>query len=451
MREAWALALAIISVLAAVSGVAGIGFVLAQTSSIGGQAAGQAGQPQPSSGDPAVDAHRAQLQSELDALEKEINSQQDLLTSQQRQSVSLERDIAILDTKIKSAQLAIRATTIQIEQLGTQITTKTETIGALTNKLGREKQSLGQIVRATNELDSRSLPEVALADKNISDFFLDLDSFAAVEQSLKNSYDIVVGTRQQTEVEKSNLEDRQQQAIDLKHLEMVQKASIAADQAQKNKILTESRGQEKVYQQIIASKKQSAAEIRAELFELRGSAPIPFGKAYQYALAVKQKTGIRPAFLLGIIAEESNLGQNVGTGNWNDDMHPTRDRPIFAQLTAALGLDPNKMLVSKKAWYGWGGAMGPAQFIPSTWVLYTDRVASLTSHHPPNPWDPQDAFMASGLLLADSGGVGNERVAALCYLAGCKNARKPAYAFYANDVLGLAAKYQDLIDVLQQN
>ncbi|HEY4486534.1 MAG TPA: hypothetical protein VJB70_02275, partial [Candidatus Paceibacterota bacterium] len=110
---------------------------------------------------------------------------------------------------------------------------------------------------------------------------------------------------------------------------------------------------------------------------------------------------------------------------------------------------------SKKPWYGWGGAMGPAQFIPSTWVLYEDKIAKLTGHNPPNPWDPYDAFMASALLLKENGaakgGYAAERLAALRYLAGWKNATKPAYAFYGDDVMTLAEKYQNLITILAAN
>lgn len=96
--------------------------------------------------------------------------------------------------------------------------------------------------------------------------------------------------------------------------------------------------------------------------------------------------------------------------------------------------------------------MGPAQFIPSTWEGFADRIASLTGHNPPNPWDPEDAFMAAAMYLADNGADGRtyatERRAALCYLAGCANAKKSAYAFYGDDVMELAAKYQSQIDIL---
>jgi len=52
---------------------------------------------------------------------------------------------------------------------------------------------------------------------------------------------------------------------------------------------------------------------------------------------------------------------------------------------------------------------------------------------------------------AAKGGYTNERLAALRYFAGWKNATKSAYAFYGDEVMALAAKYQKLIDILQAN
>ena len=175
---------------------------------------------------------------------------------------------------------------------------------------------------------------------------------------------------------------------------------------------------------------------------------------------------MRPAFLLGVIAEESNLGENVGTGNWKTDLYECyqsigyytsaeKQKAAFLKLTADLGLNPDTLPVSRKPWYGCGGAMGPAQFMPTTWALYVDRIAKATGHNPPSPWDNGDAFMASAILLmdngADKGTAYSERLAALRYLAGWKNAEKPAYSFYGDDVMALSAKYQKLIDILQSS
>jgi len=206
---------------------------------------------------------------------------------------------------------------------------------------------------------------------------------------------------------------------------------------------------------------------------LRGSDAISFGDAVEFSTRAYKETGIRPAFLLGILSEETNLGANLGSGNWKVDSHPTRDKPIFKIITDTLGLDPDKMPVSKKPWYGYGGAMGPAQFIPSTWVFYggyaesskgagdwtyyksKDKVRKLTGKNSPsNPWDPEDAIMAAAVLLRDNGGAKGgynaEWLAAQRYFAGWKNAENPSYAFYGNEVMELTAKYQKQIDILSR-
>ena len=52
---------------------------------------------------------------------------------------------------------------------------------------------------------------------------------------------------------------------------------------------------------------------------------------------------------------------------------------------------------------------------------------------------------------ADKGTLVAERLAALRYLAGWTNATKKAYAFYGDDVMELAAKYQKQIDILNNS
>ncbi|MDP3726007.1 MAG: lytic murein transglycosylase [bacterium] len=398
---------------------------------------------------------RAQLEEDLGGLEKRIVEQQTILQEKQRESVSLERDIAILDAKIQSAELSIRARDLTIKQLGADIGNKTEIIGNLRDKLTREKESLAQLLRKTREIDSFSLAEVILANKNISDFFVDVDSFNAIQAALSDSFEEIAATKNKTQEEKTALEEKRQEEQELRSIQELQKRRIEEDKGQKREILKISKGTETIYKNIIASIEKDATAIRTELFVLQGTDAIPFERALELANTASQKTGVRPALILGVIAEESNLGANVGKGNWRTDMKKPRDTEPFLDITRRLGLNPDSMPVSKKPGYGWGGAMGPAQFIPSTWILYEARIAKLTGHNPPNPWDPYDAFIASALLMkdngADKGTYAAERLAALRYFAGWVNATKRAYAFYGDDVMVLAEKYQKQIDILQRN
>ena len=397
-------------------------------------------------------SRRTQLEAELSNIEKDIEAQRKILVEKQREGVSLERDIAILDAEISKAKLSIKARTIAVKNLEEDIGQKSRTIGTLSDKIDREIASLAQLLRKTDEIDSSSLIEVILTNGSISEFFADVDAFESIKSNLNDSIGAVKADKEETEREKKDLEEKKAEEVALRQIQELEQKRLVQKEVEKQKILKATKGKEKEYQAVLKSKEKSAASIRSELFTLQGSKAIPFEKALELANRVLAKTGVRPAFLLGIIAEESNLGQNVGTGNWKADMKAPRDTEPFLKITAALGLDPDKMPVSKKAWYGYGGAMGPAQFIPSTWVGFQDRIASLTGHNPPNPWEPEDAFMAAGIYLSDNGASTkipkDERYAALCYLAGCKNAKKSSYAFYGDDVMELATKYQRQIDIL---
>ena len=402
-----------------------------------------------------VEERRAQLEKELKHLEAQIQEQQDILNTRAQESVTLERDIAILNATIEKARLSIRARSLEIERLSKESGEKQVVIEKLGTKIDREKESIGELIRKADKADSFSLPEIVLGGRNFSEFFQDIEEYQVIKRALRDSYTELATDKKETEVEREALDIRRTDEVQLRRLQELEKKKIEAQEAEKKRILKISKGIEAEYQKIIKIKQLSTAQIRAELFTLRGSATIPFGRALEYANTAGKKTGVRPALILGVIAEESNLGENVGTGNWRVDMKVPRDTEPFLDITRRLGLDPDNMPVSKKPWYGYGGAMGPAQFIPSTWVLYEERIAKATGHNPPNPWDPFDAFMAAALLLMDNGADKNtpaaERLAALRYFAGWQNANKKAYAFYGDDVMELAEKYQRQIDILSQN
>jgi len=394
---------------------------------------------------------RAALQAQLDEIEKEIAQNQVQLSEQQKQRTSYERDVSILDSKIQQAQLEIRQRDLTIRQLKSNINDKEKGISSLDNKVAAGQESIAQMLRETRQIDDLSLVEVALGG-SLSDLMQEVDDFGTVQQALGTSFTQMAAARADLSDRKKALEGQQQEEQDLLQIQVLQNNSLKQTEKQKQDLVTAARGQESVYQQIIASKQKTAADIRTRLFGLRDSTAIPFGTAYQYAKEASARTGVRPAVILGILREETNLGANIGTGNWRLDMNPTRDQPVFQQLMAELGFDPDQMPVSRKPSYGWGGAMGPGQFIPSTWVLYKDRIAAATGDTPPNPYSARDAIFATALLMgdngADSGTRAAERKAALKYFAG-GNWSKSAYAFYGDDVMSFADDFQADIDVLE--
>jgi len=405
----------------------------------------------------AAKERKEELQKQLDNLDSQIGALDSIIQQKRTESASLERDIAIFDAKIKKAKLEIQRRDAEIAKTKTGISQKSEQIITLSDKSEKKKDSLAELIRKNNEMDSTGLAEIILGYQKMSDFFVTGDTLEPIHRLIQDTLDEIKTTKKQTEKEKDDLAEYQAEQIQLKAAQERERKKLAANEAEKKNILKITQVVEKGYQAIMALKQKDAATIRSQLFLLSGSPSISFEKAVEYANLVWNKLKVRPAFLLGVIREESNLGANVGKGNWKEDLaHPNcaKQRVAFTQITSELGLDPDLLPVSKKVWYGYcGGAMGPAQFMPTTWLLYKKGISNITGNNPPNPWDPKDAFVASGLLLKDNGaaagGYAAERKAALKYLAG-GNWNKPAYAFYGNDVMEFAADYQEQIDIINK-
>ena len=415
-----------------------------------------------------VDEKEARLRAELAATEKEILIWQAELRTKQGQSASFARDVAILNAKIKEAQATIKAGQLKIEQLSKEIDLKRGNIEALDAKIGRGKESLAQLIRRTNETESFSLVETVLSQEELSEFLVDLDTFDSVNRSLHSSFVEIREAKAQLEIEKQELGVKINKETDIKVATEAERRRVEANEAEQKRLLALSRSEERSYEQVIIDREKKAAGIRAALFSLRDTAAIPFGTALEYARLVESKTGVRAAFLLGILTQESNLGQNIGqcfvknttngdgvgknTGRFfSGVMHPTRDVPVFLALAGRLGFDATTQPVSCPQPGGYGGAMGPSQFIPSTWVMYESRLASLVGGGVPNPWEPRHAFFASGLFLADlgagGGGYSAEREAAARYYAGGGWATRGLG--YADSVLGHARRIQEtMIDPL---
>ncbi len=405
-------------------------------------------------------------QIELDQLNNQLAQLNSQLVDQQKHTGTLKGDITVLTTQIQALKTKVKSRALAIAQLKVSITEKSSKIKSLTDKIDREHQSLAQLLRNTNEFDDQDIISLMLSNESISAFYGDLESYASIKQAVKVSVDNIKGIKIETETEKKSLVTKQNAEVDAKmELEAAQK-KVSKSENDKKQLLAISKQKENSYALLVAEKKAKADKIRSALFSLAGiSTKIEFGTALAYANEAKQKFGIDPAFLLAVLTQESNLGSNVGrcylsdTSSgyginratqkiWTNLMKPTRDLLPFLSITSRLGLDPLNTSVSCPiaGIAGYGGAMGPAQFIPSTWVLFEERLKN-TLGYEANPWAPRDAFIASAMYLTDLGAVGDSaskqnRAACRYYGSGGSSCS------YSRSVARLKSTIQDNIDLL---
>ncbi|MDH5442585.1 MAG: lytic murein transglycosylase [Candidatus Nomurabacteria bacterium] len=416
-------------------------------------------------------SRRAKLEAELAQLEAEIAQQEITLAVQKANSHSIQGEVDILASEIKAKRSQIQKKNSLINELSRDIGFKQQTISELHAKEGRQKDSLAQLIRKKYEVDGYSVLEFLLSGQEVSEFLVTADDFTSVNRALKESFDEIRDIRGLTEIEKKQLEERQTREADLKNSIEADKRKVEKKEDEQEYLLQQSQAKEKTFEQILAEREAAASKIRAQLFELVGipDGGIPFGEAYQLAKEVSAVAGIDPAFLLAIATQETGIGKNVGTCNrtgdsrhWDDimpgpgDNSWRDDQTIFLRIVSELGLDPNNTPLSCPFGSGWGGAMGPMQFIPATWDMFDERIEKALGVKVANPWNPRHAFMASSMYLADLGATRqtftSEREAACKYYSGrgCSDP-KVKNLFYGNSVMAHKKTIQTKIDIIEGN
>ena len=415
-----------------------------------------------------------ECQALLEEYEKEISQHQGNIFKSQQEQKTLNNTIYVLRQKVSKLELEIKQSNVIIGDLEYQIGDTQKSIVKTSQNIEGTKQRLAQVLRELYEQDQISSLEVLLAGNEISDFFEDI---VALEELLARNQEIlqeIRGLKTDLEEQEIDLGEEKTDWEKMKQIQILQKQENQQIKQNQEWILRETKGEEAEYQKLLAETRAQAQKIRERIFDLIGVPDAPtFGQALEIAKYVENITGVRPALLLAVLTQESNIGRNVGqcylknrqtgagiganTGRTIQRvMKPMGlsgrkgDIDDFFAVCKELGRDPYNTLVSCPMSFGYGGAMGPAQFIPTTWAHYKNRVQSITGK-PADPWDIQDAFLAAGVLLKDAGAAKQtynaEWRAAMVYFSGGTN---PKYSFYGNSVMAITEQYEQDIAALEK-
>ncbi len=402
------------------------------------------------------DEERKVLESQLVDLENQISQYETTIKQYKSQGTNLQSEIKRLENQIAKLNLQIKAVNLTLTKLDQEINSTKAQITETENNITLNKKNLAQLLQALYENDKRGLIEVLLKNPQLSDFFNDLNNLLTIQDNLRVVIDQIIEARQKLIDQKETLALERLDVAATKSYQDVQKSSIQKTQAEKSSLLKVTKGKESEYQKLLAETKKTAAEIRKQIFKMLGGGELEFGDAYKLAKFAEQATGVRAALILAVLDRESALGKNVGGCDYKTAMHPTRDIPIFLEIVEKLvlmsNLESGLLKVScPNADGAYGGAMGPAQFIPSTWKPYENRIAEITGNKPPSPWSNADAFVATALYLKDAGAgpgasLAKEREAAARYYAGSRWSR---YLWtYGARVIAQAQKFEEDIAIL---
>lgn len=422
----------------------------------------------PTSGDvyAAVDnaETRKQLEAEYAKVMQEIDDLDKQLSDYKKQGNTLQSEINKMNAQMTKLNLQIKSIMVTLKKVNREIDSTTTQIGVTETNIEKKRRIIGEMVQEIYRNENQGIFLTLLENKDMSNFFTNLNNLASISDQLRFNLGELIGLKTDLSDQKEALALQKMDIETLRVYQEAQRKEIDKTKQEKDGLLKVTKGKESEYQKVLVAKQKTAAEIRSRLFDMVGGGQLKFEDAYKLAKAAESATGVRAALILAVLNKESALGQNVGKCRYDVNpyypdrasnpttMKPKTDMPHFFAITKKLNLNPETTLVScpipRDGAYG--GAMGYAQFMPSTWVGFESKIASLTGHNPPSPWNAQDAFMATALYLKGAGAANatayREQVAAAKYYAGSR--WENHLRGYGAHVIKMAEQFEDDIATL---
>lgn len=343
----------------------------------------------------------------------ELNSK---FSSTKKYSSELEKGIAELNYNIAKIQLEIKAKNAKIKQLGDNIVVKSKYIGQLSERIKSIEESISKMLRDSYAMDNTTIIDILLSSDDLSKFFVDTDNYSTINKKLQNLIQELSGVKKTSETEKKDLETKKTQESKLKYEQEQAKKTTEGYKTEKQAILSLTKNKEAEYKKLIAQKEALKNQIRNKLYRTAGGMEISFGDALKLIQPYESTIGVSSALVLAVLFQESavdnTIGKNIGKCTYNQPsscvagktvMSDTQ-KPSFLNIMGNLGLNPDTTQISCAICRdgNYGGAMGPAQFMPLTWEGISNRVSNIIGINYPSPFENKAAFTASAVLLKDN-------------------------------------------------
>lgn len=328
----------------------------------------------------------------------------------------------------------------EIEGINSQIITAEAKLDKIEKEIERiegliknQKEILAETIRKVYEYDSTSYVEVLFEDGSLSKFSELIAEVEAIQRSLNNSLAQIIKTKEE-------LEKKKDEQLAYKREQEIARLQLSGKRDYQAYLLSELKKAKTPIEREMARLNAEIRELKNSMVAIQqylnvwliGEKPT-WSKIFLAVKNASSKTGVREALLLAVLETESRYGTGLGiAGKYKDycdwGWGGKTNLEVLLEICKKYGYDPATVPMSRRC------AVGPAQFLPLTWVGYMGYK---------NPWSLFDAIEGMAVYLMKNGAAsGNERGAVYRY-----NHSEA----YVNTVMSRASMWQSVIDVCGLN
>lgn len=303
-------------------------------------------------------------------LEQKAIQYKSLLAGKTKEITSLENTISYLTAQINRLENEISRTTLNIQQLEYEIRKLDLKMEQILKEISQKKEYLANLIRKIYEKSRVSFLEMFLINETFSDFYNEKQNLNSLQSQiraviieLKLNHEKIAQLQQDIKQKKTDLEKSKQKLA-------FQEEELLNQKEQKNKILTQTKGEQKKYSAILSQVQKEEADLWAEIAKLEQlveksrnfivykkatKIPPPGTKIFSYPLEdfiITQGYGMTSYAKTGVYAGKGHNGIDLSSG-FGSEVKAPADGVVIAKNYNSC---PNfaKTSDGRKCGGGWG-------------------------------------------------------------------------------------------------
>jgi len=205
---------------------------------------------------------------QIAAIEKEIEEYERQIDATLKEKKTLKNEIYLLRVRAKKLNTGIYLTEKKIEASGLTIKKLALEIGEKAKEIAGKKSSMAEIMREMNEMESKTIVEITLANDTLSDFFSDLEQMNDIQTKISVSLKELKNMREALRAERRAREKEKEKQEELKSRLIDQKILVNRNKKRKDALLWKTKNKEANYRKILKERKARQKALESEIREL---------------------------------------------------------------------------------------------------------------------------------------------------------------------------------------
>lgn len=191
---------------------------------------------------------------------------------------SLENEIELLDAQIAQLEIEMQTTEAQIKQTELEIEDLLTKITAKEEEIERQKEIIKQLLRKINEYDNESTLEILLKSNELSEFFNETEYVSTIGEQIKEALDNLNRAKIELEGKRDEANEKKIELEKLKEKLLVQKETADAQKESKETLLTETKGKENKFQDLLFNVSSQKKTLLGDINQLKRDMEVEIAK-----------------------------------------------------------------------------------------------------------------------------------------------------------------------------